>query len=286
MRLLLLLLTLALAPSFLGAQLSNVRQTAEGVRIIVTYDLSGDSEDRYDISVVVTNESGFANTPTAIVGDLNEVAPGRSRSIWWEPQLEGFAASGWKVSLTAKKGLGIKWVRVEGGPRGAFSMSATEVTFDQYDAFCNATGHEEPMANFGRGKQPVINVNVADAVAFCEWMSKETGKTVRLPEEDEWEFAARGGKKSKGYEYSGSNDVGAVAWYDGNSGSKTHEVATKKPNELGLYDMSGNVWEWCGTRGVVRGGSWFDFDGCRVSYRYVFVAGLRGSSFGFRVLQN
>jgi len=67
----------------------------------------------------------------------------------------------------------------------------------------------------------------------------------RLPTEAEWEYAARGGNKSKGYEYSGSNDIGEVAWYDSNSGSKTHAVGGKKLKELGIYDMSGNVYEWC-----------------------------------------
>jgi formylglycine-generating enzyme required for sulfatase activity len=132
----------------------------------------------------------------------------------------------------------------------------------------------------------VINVNVSDAVAYCQWVSKETGTTVRLPEENEWEYAARGGKKSKRYEYSGSNTVGDVAWYGDNSGRKTHEVATKRPNELGLYDMSGNVWEWCGTHGVLRGGSWGD-DAllCRVSGRGGSNPDYRSLNYGFRLLQ-
>jgi formylglycine-generating enzyme required for sulfatase activity len=134
------------------------------------------------------------------------------------------------------------FVLVQGGPGGDFYISATEVTFDQYDAFCDATGYKKPRADFGRGNQPVINVNAADAIAYCEWLSKETGTTIRLPEENEWEFAAKGGMRSNGYQYSGGNSIDDVAWHKKNSGAKAHEVATKDPNELGLYDMSGNVW--------------------------------------------
>ena len=110
---------------------------------------------------------------------------------------------------------------------------------------------------------------------------------MRLPEEDEWVYAAKGGNKSKGCIYSGSNDIDEVAWYGSNSGDKTHEVGTKKPNELGIYDMSGNVWEWCGTEGAVRGGSWYFYgNGCRVSSRYVdFPDNRNYSLFGFRVLR-
>jgi formylglycine-generating enzyme required for sulfatase activity len=165
-------------------------------------------------------------------------------------------------------------------------MSATEVTFAQYDKFCDAAGYKKPADKFGRGKQPVTNVNVADAVVFCKWLSKETGTTIRLPKENEWQYAARGGNKSKRCDYSSSNNVDEVAWYGDNSGGRTHEVATKKPNELGIYDMSGNVWEWCGFSGAIRGGGWDYYGGaCRVSNRGDLSPGISFSTLGFRVLQ-
>ncbi|MDR2971458.1 MAG: formylglycine-generating enzyme family protein [Bacteroidales bacterium] len=91
---------------------------------------------------------------------------------------------------------------------------------------------------------PVETVNWDNVQAFIKKLNTATGKNYRLPTEAEWEYAARGGK-SNGFKYSGSNDVNAVAWYDGNSENKTHPVGAKTPNELGIYDMSGNVHEWC-----------------------------------------
>lgn len=150
---------------------------------------------------------------------------------------------------------GITWIFVEGEEIASFSISATEVTFDQFDEFCQATGYQKPEDKFGRGKQPVVNVNVADMTAFCNWLSKETGSTIRLPKEEEFQFAASGGKKTEYYHFSGSDDPDDVAWFEENSDEKNHEVATKKPNELGIYDMSGNVWECCPASNVLCGGS-------------------------------
>ena len=162
---------------------------------------------------------------------------------------------------------------------------------------------------FKGDKLPVENVSWNDAMEFCDKLNSmgkaPTGYKFTLPTEAQWEYAARGGKESRGYKYSGSNDIGDVGWYGNNSGHKTHEVATKKPNELGLYDMSGNVWEWCldwyGVyRGdavdpqvsssplrsyrVFRGGSWSDATRmCRSAFRFYSVPDYQYDSLGFRL---
>ncbi|MCF8244561.1 MAG: SUMF1/EgtB/PvdO family nonheme iron enzyme [Saprospiraceae bacterium] len=137
------------------------------------------------------------------------------------------------------------------------------------------------QAQKGYEKYPVVNVTWYGAVAYTEWLSQKTGKNFRLPTEAEWEYAARGGSQSKDTKYSGSNNLDEVAWYSENSGNRTHSVGQKRGNELGAFDMSGNVWEWCGdwydenyyqnfvkgstnnpkgpasgVRRVLRGGSW------------------------------
>ncbi len=138
---------------------------------------------------------------------------------------------------------------------------------------------------------PVEEVSWNDCQTFIKKLNSLTGKNFRLPTEAEWEYAARGGNKSRGYKYAGGDNIDDVAWYYGNSGNKTHAVGTKQPNELGLYDMSGNVYEWCSDRKgsyrstsqtnptgatsvffhftrVNRGGCWSSSAGrCRVSYR-------------------
>ena len=151
---------------------------------------------------------------------------------------------------------------------------------------------------------PVEQVSWDDCQEFIRKLNSLTGQNFRLPTEAEWEFACRGGNNSRGYKYSGSNYIDNVAWYDGNSGDKTHPVATKSPNELGIYDMSGNVWEWCadwygdyssgrqtnpkgpygGSYRVGRGGSWFIYARfCRSSFRISFIPACRYYYLGLRL---
>lgn len=183
----------------------------------------------------------------------------------------------------------------------SFSIGETEVT----QALWQAVMGNNPSSFNNDDELPVERVSWEDCQEFITKLNQMTGKQFRLPTEAEWEYAARGGNKSKGYKYSGSNDVNEVAWYWMNSGSITHPVGTKKANELGLYDMSGNVREWCndfmsdyteetqtnptgpttGVVRVVRGGTWGNSDpaSCRVSYRDSDYPVYSSSSRGFRL---
>ena len=156
-------------------------------------------------------------------------------------------------------------------------------------------------SNFKGDNLPVECVSWNDCQTFINRLNSYTGRNFRLPTEAEWEFAARGGNYSRHYKYSGSNYIGDVAWYDDNSGNRTHPVGTKQPNELGLYDMSGNVYEWCsdwygsyssysqsdptgpnsGSDRVSRGGSWYGGAGyCRSSLRYDTAPGRSSATSG------
>jgi sulfatase modifying factor 1 len=145
-----------------------------------------------------------------------------------------------------------------------FYIGQYAVTFAEYDRFCADTHRGKPDdRGWGRENIPVINVDWYEVVAYCNWLSEKEGlppcysgkgkvtrcdfsaSGYRLPTEAEWEYAARGGTKSQGYIYAGSDNPDDVAWYSKNSDGQLHPVGQKQPNELGLYDMSGNLFEWC-----------------------------------------
>ena len=149
------------------------------------------------------------------------------------------------------------------------------------------------------GHYPIENISHDEALEFIRRLSKMTNIKFALPSEEEWEYAARGGQKSQGFKYAGSNDINEVAWHKDNSDGTTHPVGEKKPNELGLFDMSGNVWEWTvtpahsyasdvnagGTIFIRRGGSWWhEAKNCRVSRRYASDHSKKTSGLGLRVV--
>ena len=232
--------------------------------------------------------------------------------------------SGNTITIPVKNGISIEMVKVEAG---SFNMGATPEMQAPYEV--EKPVHRVTLTNnyyigkyevtqalwqavmgsnpsyFKGDDLPVEQVSWNDCQDFISKLNAMTGKRFRLPSEAEWEYAARGGKKSRGYQYSGSNTLGDVAWYEGNSGSKTHAVGTKQPNELGIYDMTGNVYEWCqdwygsyssspqtnpigavsGSSRVDRGGSWFfTAKHCRSSYRFNLTPGYRLNFLGLRLV--
>ena len=227
------------------------------------------------------------------------------------------------ISILVKDGISIDMVRVEAG---TFTMGATPemespfdwekpthqvtLTNDYYigkyevtQALWQAVMGKNP-SKFKGDNLPVEQVSWDDCQEFISKLNKMTGKKFRLPTEAEWEYAARGGNKSRGYQYSGSNNLSDVAWYEDNSGKKTHAVGSKQSNELGIYDMSGNVSEWCQDRWgyyssssqtnpiganseslrVRRGGYWGDYAGCRSSCRFSTALGRRFMTLGLRLI--
>ena len=180
-----------------------------------------------------------------------------------------------------------------------FAIGKYEVTQELWEAVMGNN-----PSYFKGARRPVESVSWDDCMAFIDKLNALTGASFRLPTEAEWEFAARGGNSSRGYRYSGSDSIGNVAWYEDNSGSQTHDVGLKSPNELGIYDMSGNVWEWCndwygsyssssqtnpkgpgsGSNRVSRGGSCCNYASyCRVSYRYIYTPDESDLNIGLRL---
>ena len=198
------------------------------------------------LAVLITCTVAIAHTP------VSEVNPNATSAS--SPQVYTFEANGVTFEMVRVEGgtFTMGATAEQGGDAYADEMPAHEVTLSSYcigktevtQALWQAVMGVNP-SGFKGANLPVEQVSWNDCQEFIAKLNALTGKAFRLPTEAEWEFAARGGNFSRGYKYSGSNTLSHVAWYADNSADKPHPVATKAPNELGIYDMSGNVYEWC-----------------------------------------
>ncbi|OPZ97874.1 MAG: Serine/threonine-protein kinase pkn1 [Bacteroidetes bacterium ADurb.Bin408] len=303
---------------------TNVDSRQEGKQIIITYTL----DESADISVYCSMDGGktFGPALQQVTGDIGKNVPAGNKTIVWDVLSEVDKLQGENIAFKVKASpsFTIEMVLVQGGTFtmgctseqgsdcdndekpshrvtvSSFYMSKYEITQKQWMEIMGSN-----PSYFKGDNLPVENVSWNDVQEFIAKLNEKTGRQYRLPTEAEWEYAARGGNKSKGYKYSGSNTLSNVAWYGDNSGNTTHPVGSKMPNELGLYDMSGNVWEWCGdwdgaygssaqtnptgppsgSDRVDRGGSWHSYARyCRVSNRGNGNPGYRYYGIGFRLV--
>jgi sulfatase modifying factor 1 len=330
-----------------GQTISNFQSQSKGKQIEITYDLECPTEVYITLNVHDKTDTIFKGLSSIAKGDIgNDIGSGKKK-ILLEFPVEASNVFSENAIFTVKALTGLtNMVYVTGGNYmmgtdmgkedekpahnvkvNSFYISKYEITAEEYSIFCKETGNSmpvDPFVYFSKQKfQPIsiegnkknmaiINVNWDNAVAYCTWLSKKTGRTYRLPTEAEWEFAGRGGNQSKGYSYAGSNKKNDVAWCFGSAGSGSsevlygslHQVGRLKPNELGLYDMSGNAWEWCadyfheeyylfsqsdnptgperGVARVLRGGA-YDFVDVRIFVRYSGIF-PELTSYGFRVV--
>ncbi len=270
-----------------------------------------------------------------VSGDVGKQVKAGNNTIYWDALADydkivgsnicfKILTQGGDVRTITIKGVSFTMIRVEGG---TFTMGATpeqeseacdekpihQVTLSDYyisqtevtQALWQAVMGSNPSYYKGNNL-PVHTISWDDCQTFIRKLSSLTGLRFTLPTEAQCEYAARGGKKSNRYKYAGSNSIGQVAWYEDNSNSKPHTVATKQPNELGLYDMSGNVWEWCKdwhawsyssaaqtnpigvSSGVLRvhrgGGSNCVAKSCQISYRGKNDPWYKGKFYGLRLV--
>ena len=253
-------------------------------------------------------QTGYASQPAPAANqDFTETAWGVNMKMIW---VEG---GDFLMGCTSEQGncdsdeQNVRRVTVDG-----FYIGMLEVTQSQWEKVVGTSIYQQKSkANgsntYGVGPDyPMYYVSWDEAMEFCRLLSNKTGRTYTLPTEAQWEYAARGGNKNESAKYAGSNMIDAVAWYTDNSGSSTHIVGSKRANALGIYDMSGNVWEWCkdwyassyvsydtnnpvgpssGSYRVIRGGGWnYGASYCRVAIRGSCSPGSRGNGLGFRVV--
>jgi formylglycine-generating enzyme required for sulfatase activity len=321
--LLCLLLVIGIIP--LSAQrVSNVQSSFDKERLEITVSCSLESTAPKDLVLSYSIDNGRTwKRCINVSGDIKKQTTGTKKLIW-QPVLDGIVIGEFLFKVTINIENVIEMVFIAGG---IFTMGCTEEQGGDCDGDEKPV-HQVTLSDFYIGKYevtqvlwkevmennpsyfsgcdncPVEQVSWNDVQEFIRKLNAMTGENYRLPTEAEWEYAVRDGNQSRGYKYSGSNSASEVAWYTYNSGSKTHPVGEKKGNELGLYDMSGNVGEWCqdwwgnyssssqtnpvgassGYSRVYRGGSWYSNTlNVRASYRNNGTPDTRNRFLGFRL---
>lgn len=296
-----------------------------GVKYVIVADVSEVFDEYFVSARLIGVESGLventcevsgpAESMAQLVSLADQIAAGLFGSGRSGGSFSGGSSSGGNVERFTVNGVTFEMVKVDGGSfqMGSYSGHSDEQPVHSVQVSTFYIGKTEVtqalwvavMGNnpskFRGENNPVEMVSWYDAQEFVERLSRLTGRIFRLPTENEWEYAARGGNKSHGYTYSGSNDLFRVGWYTENSGSTTHPVAQKLDNELGIYDMSGNVWEWTsdlyssnynsarnggssGSYRVFRGGGWYGGAGfCRVANRFCDSPSRRDNGLGLRL---
>ena len=317
---------IALSLLCLSAQaqkISNIRAEQRGQDIVLLYFLETTSPCEVSLLLSQDNGSTWSNPLKNVSGDAGKnIAAGEKQIIWKvldeREQLVGEKIK-FKVIASGKKSFEPEMIFVEGGTfqmgsssgesdqkpvhtvtLSAFNIGKYEVTQAQWRAIMG----NNPSNFSGCDECPVEKVSWNEVQDFIRKLNVKTGKNYRLPTEAEWEYAAKGGKSSKGYTFSGSNDLNSVAWNADNSGGKTHAVGGKQSNEIGIYDMTGNVWEWCsdwygnyigdaqtnpkgassGQLRVLRGGCWhYNAEYCHSAHRSAINPDLGFINYGVRL---
>ena len=300
-------------------KVSNIRAEQRGQDIVVFYSLEATSPCEVNLLLSQDNGTTWSAPLKNVSGDVGKNISAGEKQITWKVLGEQEYLVGdkmkFKVIANNRKSFEPEMVFVEGG---IFEMGVGDVfgkTIHSLDLRPFYIGKYEVTqaqwkevmgsnpSNFKSCDEcPAENVSWNDVQDFIRELNTQTSKNYRLPTEAEWEYAAKGGRESKGYKHSGNNDLLAVAWCEENSIGMTHQVGTKQPNELGLFDMSGNVWEWCSNGyesyncysdtnpsgsnwRVLCGGGWMNTEILsRPSSRDVAKPDNRGWDFGFRLV--
>ena len=306
-----------------GQAITNVFSKQTGNTIDVTYSLSTNSPCEIALYVSLDGGTTWKGPLTKVQGDVGKNIVSGEHLITWQvlEELEELASDNirFKVTSEGKQPFEPEMVFVDGGSfimgsedfnddekpvheviLSSFSIGRFEVTQAQWQAVMG----QNPSLYKNCNDCPVERVSWNDIQVYLSKINKITGKKYRLPTEAEWEYAAGGGNNNITYHFSGSNDLKGIAWYDENSENKPHVVGSKNANNLGIYDMSGNVWEWCsdyygeysskseydpkgsdfGEYRVIRGGSWAHLKSdCRITMRVMFPENTKLKTLGFRV---